>query len=90
MRIAVAEADKAFEAAQNARRAADLAQAARNSADIAAAITQEGIATEQAALAETARLAAAEAAQSALEISEAEGTIATPEAAITAVAGATE
>ena len=40
MRIAVAEADKAFEAAQNARRAADLAQAARNSADIAAAITQ--------------------------------------------------
>ena len=57
MRIAVAEADKAFEAAQNALRAADLAQAARNALDVAAAIEQEGIATEQATMAETARLA---------------------------------
>lgn len=41
-------------------------------------------------MAEIARLAADQAAQSALDISEAEETISTPEAAITAVAGATE
>lgn len=44
----------------------------------------------QASVAELARLAAAQAAQSALEISQAEETIATPEAAIDAAAGATE
>ena len=38
MSTAVAEADRAFEAAQNALRAADLAQAARNSLDVGAAV----------------------------------------------------
>ena len=46
MSEAVIEADKAFEAAQNAQRAADLAQAARNSFDVDAAITQERIARQ--------------------------------------------
>ena len=55
MTTAVAEADRASEAAQNALRAADLTQAARNALDVASAIAQEAIATEQALIAETAR-----------------------------------
>ena len=55
MTTAVAEADRASEAAQNALRAADLTQAARNALDVATAIAQEAIATEQALIAETAR-----------------------------------